>query len=241
MFKEFIKNEFKNWLRDPMMRFMLFYPILFGIIGRYILPMVAENSGFSIDMFADFILVFLTLMIPVIYGAVIGFSILDDRDDNVLKSVKVTPLSIDQFLSFRMIIAVVLTVIACIYVIWFSNIAEISFLNMVLISILAALAAPVSGLFINAFASNKVEGFAIMKGSGAILIFPLVALYFTDYKEFFFSFAPGFWPAKAISTLIRGEEILPLNFWLYYLIGLIYVIILNVFMYRFFLKRTMSD
>ena len=64
------------------------------------------------------------------------------------------------------------------------------------------------------------------------------AWFFWDQKELFFSFAPGFWPAKALSSLIWGEGVLPLTFNQYYYIGLGYVILLNIVTYKVFLKRT---
>lgn len=238
MYSSFLSSEFKKWTRDPMMNFMFFYPIVFGIIGRYIMPLIADASGFSIEKFADLIIVILVLMTPCIYGALIGFSILDDKDDNILSAIKVTPLGLNRFLSFRLIIAFVLSFVACIYVMWFSNIGDLSFGSMLAISFLASLSAPASGLFINAVSQNKIEGFAVMKGSGIILIFPVIALFFIDKKELLFSFAPGFWPAKAISSLIRGEGILLLTYYQYYFIGLAYVILLNILAYKVFLQRT---
>lgn len=237
MYGSFIKSEFKKWIRDPLMSFMIFYPILFGIIGRFLLPWIADASGFKIDMYADLIVVILTLMTPQIYGALTGFSILDDRDDNILTSIKVTPLGIHQFLSFRLIIVIVLTFTACVYVMWFSDIGDIPFKNILAISFLASLSAPMTGLFINSLSQNKIEGFAIMKGTGVLLVFPIIALFFIDKKELFFSFAPGFWPAKAISSLIRGEGILFMSYNQYYFIGLIYVIILNIISYKVFLRK----
>lgn len=236
MYGSFLTSELKKWLRDPMMSFMIFYPILFGIIGRFLLPWIAESSGFNIDLYADLLLVSLTLITPQMYGAIMGFSLLDDRDDNILTSIRVTPLSIHQFLSFRMITVTVLSWVACIFVMWFSDIGYIPIANIITISFLASLAAPMTGLFINSFAHNKIEGFAIMKGSGVIIVFPIIALFFIDKKEFFFAFAPGFWPAKAISSLIRGEGFLQLSYSQYYFIGLIYVIILNIVFYKIFLR-----
>lgn len=221
-----------------MMNFMFFYPILFGFIGRYIFPIIADSSGFSIDKFADLIIVVLVLITPFIYGALIGFSILDDKDDHILSAIKVTPLGLNRFLSFRLIIALVISFIACIYVMWFSDIGGLSLGSMAAISFLASLSAPATGLFINAVANNKIEGFAVMKGAGIIIIFPIIALFFMDKKELFFSFAPGFWPAKAISSLIRGEDILFLSYYQYYFIGLVYVILLNIASYKIFMKRT---
>ena len=238
MYGSFIKSEFKKWLRDPLMGFMVFYPILFGIIGRFFLPWIAETSGFSINNYADLILVILTLMTPQIYGALTGFSILDDRDDNILTSIKITPLSIHQFLSFRLMVVIILTFVACIYVMWFSDIGNLPIENILAIAFLASLAAPMTGLFINALSHNKIEGFAVMKATGIILIFPIIAMFFVDRKELFFSFAPGFWPAKAISSLIRGEGILFLTYNQYYFIGLLYVILLNIIVYKVFLLKT---
>ncbi|QOY33829.1 hypothetical protein AWH56_013790 [Anaerobacillus isosaccharinicus] len=237
MYKSFLTSEWKKWLRDPLMGFMVFYPILFGIIGRYVLPIIAENTRFSIEHFADLIVVLLVLLVPHVYGALVGFSILDDRDDHILSSIHVTPLGIHQFLSFRMAVVLILSFIATTYVIWFSNIGDLTIANIIAIAFLVSLAAPMTGLFINALAKNKIEGFAVMKGAGMIIIFPIVSLFFFDIKELFFSFAPGFWPAKAISSLIRGEDVLLLSFQQYYLIGLAYILFLNVVVYKIFLTK----
>ncbi|MCT8137300.1 ABC transporter permease [Anaerobacillus sp. CMMVII] len=237
MYKSFLTSEWKKWLRDPLLKFMVFYPILFGVIGRYVLPLIAENTGFSIEYFADLIIVILVLLVPHVYGALIGFSILDDRDDHILTSIHVTPLGIHQFLSFRITVVLLLSFVATAYVIWFSNIADLSIANILMISLLVSLAAPMTGLFINALAKNKIEGFAVMKGSGMIIIFPIVSLFFLDKKELLFSFAPGFWPAKAISSLIRGEEIMLLTFSQYYLIGFVYILLLNFIVYKIFLSK----
>lgn len=238
MYRNFLLSEFKKWLRDPMMRFMVFYPILFGIIGRFVLPWIAEAGGFNMDLYADLIVVILTLMIPHIYGALTAFSILEDRDDNILTSIRVTPLSIHQFLSFRFVMVLILSFLACTYVMWFSDIGNIPVKNILAIAFLASLGAPMTGLFINAFSKNKIEGFAVMKGVGTVIVFPIIALFFMDKKELFFSFAPGFWPAKAISSIIRGEGILFLTYSQYYYFGLVYVLLLNIIVYKFFLYRT---
>lgn len=220
-----------------MLKFMLIYPLIFGILGRFALPWLAENTGFVLELYEDFVLVVLTLLIPQIYGALLGFSILDDRDDNILISVRVTPLNLHQFLSFKVAMVLILSFLASIFVLWFVEIGELSWSAILWISFLASLGTPITGFLINAFARNKIEGFAIMKGLGTTILFPFLALFFHDAREFFFAFVPGFWPGKAISSLIRGEGLLPLTFQQYYSIGLIYVLILNAAVYSLFLRR----
>lgn len=219
-----------------MMGFMIMYPIIFALLGRYFLPWLGEKYGFNFTPFTDLILVILVLIIPIAYGALIGFSVLEDRDDHVLTSIQVTPLSIHKFLSFRLVGVYLLCVIATVFVIWFSRIGDVPMKNIIAISLLASLEAPISGLLINSFAKNKIEGFAIMKAGGSIIIFPIVALFFNGVKELFFSFAPGFWSAKVISSLVRGGG-LYLSYNQYYFIGLIYMIALNILAYLLFIRK----
>lgn len=240
MYINFLKSEIKKWTRDSMMGFMIVYPIIFALLGRYLLPWLGDKYGFDFTPFTDLILVILVLFIPIAYGALIGFSILDDRDDNVLINIKVTPLSIHQFLSFRLVAVYFLCVIATIFVAWFSNIGDLSMKNIIALSFLASLEAPISGLLINCFAKNKIEGFAIMKAGGSIIVFPIVALFFNGVRELFFSFAPGFWTAKSISSIVRNGG-LYLSYNQYYFLGLTYMIILNILAYKLFINRTILD
>lgn len=237
MYMSFIKAELKKWARDSMMFFMLLYPLIFAFLGRFLLPWLTEKYAFNFEPFTDLILVILVLFIPISYGALIAFSLLEDRDDNVFTNIRVTPLSIYYFMGFRLVGVYIICVIATIFVIWFSKVGNIPMKNIISISLLASLEAPISGLLINALARNKIEGFAVMKAGGSIIVFPIVALFFNGAKELFFSFAPGFWSAKVISSLVRGGG-LYLTYKQYYFIGLIYMIILNILAYGLFLKRT---
>lgn len=237
MYSNFIKSEIKKWSRDSMMGFMIIYPILFGFLGRYLLPWLTNKYGFNFTPFNDLVLVVLVLFVPIAFGALIGFSILDDRDDNVLTNIKVTPLSIHQFLGFRLVMVYILCFMATVFVMWFSNVGDISMKNIIAISLLASLEAPISGLLINCFAKNKIEGFAVMKVGGSVIVFPIIALFFNGIKELFFSFAPGFWSAKAISSIIRGGN-LYLSYNQYYYIGLVYMVILNILVYKLFIRKT---
>lgn len=240
MYINFLKSEIKKWMGDSMMGFMIGYPIIFALLGRYFLPWLSKRNGFDFTPFNDLILVIIVLLVPIAYGALIGFSILEDRDDNVITNIRVTPLSLNHFLGFRLAAIYVLCVLATVFVMWFSDIGDLDIKNIIAISLLASLEAPISGLFINALAKNKIEGFAVMKAGGSIIIFPIVGLFFNNIKELFFSFAPGFWTAKSISSLIRGDG-LYLSYNQYYFIGLAYMIILNIFAYKVFINKTRSE
>mgnify|MGYP006290817579 CR=1 FL=1 len=238
---EFIKSELKKIFRDSMMKFMLAYPLVLALIARFGLPAIADSTGFEIEHFADLVIVILILLTPALFGALLAFSILDDRDDGIFIAIKTTPLSLNHFIIFRLVLFFIMTFVAGVFVVWASDIGNLTFNTLLGVSFLASLGVPMTGLIINMFSSNKIEGFAVMKGINIIVVFPIIALFFLDYKEFFFSFAPGFWPAKAISVAIRGEELFNLSFNQYYIIGLIYVIFLNIMIYRTFIKKQFAQ
>lgn len=233
MIGTFVISELKKWIRDPPLSFMLLYPLVIGLIGRYGLPIFENAAGMSFAPYTDIVLVLLALLTPQIFGALLGFSILDDRDDHILTAVQVTPLSVWGFLLFRVFLVSFLSFGGTLFIIWFTGWGDLTFGNMAAVSFLVTLGAPVTGLLINATANNKIEGFVAMKGVISILlIFPVVSLFFLDAKELFFALTPGFWPAKVISALVRGEGILRLTLNQYYWWGLAYAVVLNFVLAR---------
>lgn len=238
MYSAFLKSEIKKLSRDSMTKFMLIYPFIVGILSRFFLPWLAEKADFSLELYADLILVILGLLVPIIFGAIIAFSILDDRDDNILDSIKVTPLGIKGFLSFRFTLLLIATYITVVFILWFSNIGDMPIKNILALGILLSIEAPIYGLLINTLSNNKIEGFAVMKALASLIFLPIIALFFIDKREFFFAFAPGFWSAKSISSIIRGEGILNLTYIQYYIIGLFYLILLNILAFRLFRRKT---
>ena len=238
MFTTFILSEFKKWTRDSLTLFMVIYPVIFALIGRYLLPWADENTAFSLALFGDFAMAALALLTPMIFGALMGFSILDDRDDGILSAIRVSPLSLGGFLAFRVVLVTVLAFFAGFVVMLAADFGPLTLGQILVIAGVNSLSATITGFLINAFANNKIEGFAVMKGAGTLLIFPVVALGFTDAREFIFAIVPGFWPAKAISVLFRGEGVLNLSYEMYLVLGLVYVLALNILVYRIFVKRT---
>ena len=177
-------------------------------------------------------------MTPHIFGALIGFSILEDRDDHVLTSIRVTPLNVAGYLSFRLVVVTVLACVSTWFILWFSQVGELTLAQMGAVALLSSLGAPFTGLIINVSANNKIEGFVAMKGIiGILIIFPIFSLFFIDAKEFIFAMAPGFWPAKVISSIVRGEGVLLLTQNQYYGIGFAYAVFFNLLAAKGFSAR----
>lgn len=235
-----LKHEFKNLFRERMTLLMLLYPLAIGIVGRILLDrgvIGGEGVGIAAMLF--------TLFGGFAYGAMGGFSLLDDRDDQVLDSIQISPISVHWYIWFKICFAFVLAVLAGFFIIWISNALEIGSADTLLLAALSALQVPIIAFFFNSFAKNKVEGFVTMKGSGFSLIFPVAAYFFLDWKEWLFSFAPAHWLAKAVQYLYLQPGIeagivkMNLNFYQYLGIGFAYNLLLAAGAFILFKKRNL--
>ncbi|TCT14892.1 fluoroquinolone transport system permease protein [Natranaerovirga pectinivora] len=240
MSKNYMTYEVKKWLRDPLLRFLLFYPLLLSTIARFAIPYAEEQFNFSLAGFYHIVMAGLMLMTALITGAIIGFSILDDRDDKILYAIDVSPVSFNFFVGFRFLMSYVLTLVTSIIsLLIMRGLVEVPLYAMILVPLSIAFFSSIAAMAINCLASNKIEGFAMLKAVGMIIVLPIGSLFFTDAKEFFFSFEPNFWSVKAFSVSVLGEGVLNLGFWSYYVVGLVYLILMNILIFKVFKKRIM--
>lgn len=238
MFITMAKFELKNLIREKMTMFMFFYPLVLGGIAKYLIVIeVVEGQTMAI------IAIMLSLIIGFSYGAMAGFSLLDDRDDQVLASIQISPIPLSHYVWFKVLFTAVLAVLAGFFMIWYIGVFNMTAGEILLVSILSALQVPTVAFLINAFAKNKVEGFVTMKAVGFLLLFPVGSFFFLDAKEWLFAIGPGHWAAKAVQYSIyrpmieAGLVTMNLNFYQYLGIGALYNILVIVAAYRFFERK----
>jgi fluoroquinolone transport system permease protein len=241
MFKHVLKNELKNIVRDPMYAFFSVYPFIFGAIGYFLVNFIEEQS--ENPTWSKMVAMLLVLMTSYVFGAVTGFTLLDDKDDKVLMSLKITPISTKMYVFVKILIGYIFGFIATLIIILATGFLEGSSLWMILlITTIASMQAPFLALVVNSFAENKVEGFVVMKATGMTLILPAVAFFFTDWKEFFFVIAPGFWPARMIQMEIMPSIIFNIDYNLpiigYFLLGMAYNMIISYLLFKLYAKKS---
>ncbi|MCR3921969.1 MAG: hypothetical protein NUK65_05530 [Firmicutes bacterium] len=230
--------ELKNLLRDKMTLVMIIYPLLLGGLGKYLINNnLVEGPALSITA------MLMAIVSGFAYGAMAGFSLLDDRDDQVFASIQISPISLPFYIGFKVIFAYLLAVLSNFFLIWYMGTIPLSLGNMLLISVLSALQTPIMAFLINAFAHNKVEGFITMKATGLLLLLPIGSFFFLDAKEWLFALAPGHWTAKAVQYILLEAQIdaglisMNLNFYQYIFIGIAYNLLLVAVTFRIFRKN----
>lgn len=211
--------DLRNIGRDSLLRFMLFYPLVLGLIMRWLVLFVTERLAGTFDLLPYYPMIvgfFGLLMIAYLGGAIAGFLLLDERDDRILTAVQVTPLTLRNYLVYRLVFPVAITLLFTPLAVWLMHLLPVPWGAMLPIVLLAALEAPIYALVLASFATNKVQGLAVMKGMGIFLSLPFIAWFVPEPWQWLLGIVPGFWPLKAFWQALAGEP-----YWLTLAAGLV--------------------
>lgn len=201
----------RNIRRDSLLRWMALMPFLFAFLFRYVVPWMRDGllaqTGFDLAPYYILLVSYgFVIGVPTLFGVVIGFLLLDERDEQTLTALQVTPLTMGGYLAYRVLLPVALSVALVLITYPLAGMVPMPPQHVLLVSLLAAPMAPIFALFLAAVAQNKVQGFAIMKGSGSVLILPLAAYFFEGAWTYLLGIIPTFWPLKLFWLLAAGES-----------------------------------
>lgn len=230
MFIKVLKHELRNMTRDRMYVFFVFYEIILIVSAAFFLPYLEREAG---ELAMQIAMIVFLLMSGIVFGAITGFTILDDQDDGVMFSLKVTPMNVKYYIGLKLLSSFLFSAIGTLALLLMTGAYQgASILDFIMIIILSSLQAPFIALVMTSFASNKVEGFVYMKLTGLTLAGPILALFLTDASEFLLSIFPGFWPSRLLMMEMTDMTYSFDASWIYFVLGLI----CNVAIIYLFLK-----
>lgn len=217
-----------------MYAFFLVYPIIISVVSYFLIPYLYDLNPLA----SDITFLGLLLMNSFIFGVVTSFTLLDDHDDNVLLSLKITPISVKLYVLFKLLMSYIFGIVSTLLMLLSVDFfAQTNLIDLLFILILAPMQGPILAMLIASISRNKVEGFVIMKLSGLILMVPIAALFLTDWKELLISIFPGFWTARLFSM-----QFMPLNYFLkesyiYFILGVIVNLLLFLIFFKIYTKK----
>jgi len=183
-----LRLDARNIAREPPLWACVVLPWVVACALRLGLPAISDFAAPWVDLglyrphIAAFVLVTPAMMI----GWVVGFLLLDERDENILAAIEVTPLGRAGFIRYRLVLPTLLTIVTAALVHLCAGVLTPGLGPTAAAIVLSSLASPLLSLFLVAFAANKVEGLALAKlGS-------LMAL------------LPGIWTVRVFSGEVRG-------------------------------------
>ncbi|GAA3760882.1 hypothetical protein [Salinactinospora qingdaonensis] len=223
-FLAFGRNDLVSIRRDSLLRMLIVAPFAYAALVRFPVPPLTEllDQRYGVDLVAYYPLIvsfFTVLGQAAILGALAGLLLLDEKDTATLHAVRVTPASLTGFAAYR-----VTTVIAAVTV---YTVVSTSLSGLMAWSTLpgtaaaglcAGLVAAGVALSMALIADNKVEGMAVVRALGLLLLgLPMLPYFIPTPWEWLFGLLPSYWPAKIYWVAAKGGTL-----WPYLLIGVAY-------------------
>jgi len=226
-------NDLRNILRDRLLLYTAFLiPLIIIIFTRLVIPWLSENIVPLQQYYSLLFMLFVTT-IPMMFGFVTGFMIMDERDENLLTVLRVMPISRSAYLIYRMAF---MSVLSFIYILLFpalTGLIDINLFDYLPIAVLLALFTPVMGLIANIVANNKVQAFAVFKMLGGVFFLPLFAFFINNDLKYIFGVIPNFWTFMALDKLLNtgNQDVVFLG------IGFIYHFVFLAVLFYLFNKK----
>jgi len=221
--------------RDSLLRAVIGLPLMIALLTRLVVPMLAQQIGavigFDVAIYQERIMSGALLLItPTICGLVVGFLLLDQRDDRTLAALQVTPLPPRAYLAYRLAAPLLLSLIMTVVAFPLAGLADAGIAAVVLAALAAAPLAALVALGLATFAENKVQGLALLKGCSVLMIVPIAAIFVPSPWQWALGIAPTFWAARLYWALGAGEP----GWWISLLVGLAYQALLLAALLRRF-------
>lgn len=229
--------DIRSVRRDSLISWMIYIPIFMALLMRWGVPpltarLMQEYSFDLVPYYPVLLAYFFIGMCPMIFGALIGFLLLDEKDDRTLTALQVTPLPLNGYILYRVTVPILLTFGLMFILFPLANLTPFDLRTILLSAIAAAPMAPMLALIFGSVAQNKVQGFALMKLMGFIFVAPIVAYFTPAGWELAFGIVPTYWPMKVYWLLYEGAT----NVWLYVVIAVVYQLLVTAFFARKFYK-----
>jgi fluoroquinolone transport system permease protein len=229
--------DLRNIRRDSLTSWMIYIPIMMALLMRWGVPPLTarlmEQYNFDLVQYYPVLLAYFFVgMCPMVFGALIGFLLLDEKDDRTLTALQVTPLPLSGYVLYRVMVPILLTLGLMFVIFPLANLTPFDLRTILLSAIAAAPMAPMLALFLASIAQNKIQGFALMKLSGVIFIAPVIAYFVPSTWQLAFGIVPTYWPMKVYWLLHAGET----NVWLYVVVAVVYQLLVTVYFARRFYK-----
>lgn len=215
MFKMiYIKSEFKKIIREPMMALLLFVPLIIPVIFRllvtFLVPFIGKYVEFDFSLYQHYILSFVLMLSPMLLSMIVGFSMIDDRDNRMVELISVTPFSKSGYVIMRLALLAALVLFYSLYSYFVLGIYIVSIWTVLYLCIILSLYSAIMGLLLFTVASDKVKALTYAKGLNIIFLFAFVDLLNIPWMNILGSCFPPYWITQIVAspqdvlTLILG-------------------------------------
>ena len=226
----------KSIRRDSYLGWALLLPLGIAALVRWGVPWLTDWLAVSLDFDLVPYYVLITsyaaaLMVPLLIGQLLGFLLLDERDDDTLTALLVTPLPLEDYLAYRIGLPLIGCTLLVMLAVLATDLVRLPFTLLGPVALLYALEAPMLTLLMASVCENKVQGFALVKAVGAAPLLAAASHFLEEPWQYAAGVIPTFWPLKAFWLASEGSSA---EFWGVFAVGLAVHVALLALLLRHF-------
>jgi hypothetical protein len=236
------RADAKRIFRDRFLLLTVTYLPLFALAFRWVIPWLAETVQDKVDItpYYPVISVIIVLILPYIMGCVLGLQLLEEKDENCMDAIAVTPFSIRRYFFFRA--GTYAAVGAVMLVIGHEAMGIVGSISLVQLCVVAGsftFSTALSALAVAILAKNQVQGFAVLKASGLPFVIPALSFLVPRHWDLFVGVIPLYWPIKAYYVAVEGGGASAF-FWTAIAVAIITQVIALIMLYQAFKRRILQ-
>ena len=242
LLRALLRNDAKLIGRDSFLVMMFGFVVVITLVMRFGLPALNDSLIVSGVMPGGRITKPLEAYYPLIIGyfaffqgaliggTIFGFAMLNEKDDNTLRAMLVTPIPVQRYMLYRVIVPTLCSFFIILFMFWGTGLELIAPIKAVLIAAAGSLTSPIAALYYGLFADNKVQGFAISKFAGVAGWVILFGWFVPEPWQWILGIFPPFWITKSYWMAWDGNA----SWWIALVLGVLTQIVLIAIMAKAF-------
>lgn len=240
LLRHLLRTDARLLGRDPMLIFITGYLVLMMLLLRWGLPplqrWLLEAHGFDFEPYLPLVAAYFAVLVPPLFvGFMIGFLVLDEKEDGTLRARLVTPVPFGLYIAYRVAMPTVLALVLTPMLAFLLGFGSPTWPVVLAIALVNAPAGALSTLFYPVFASDKVQAFALSKAMSTLAILPIAAHFVATPWCYLVGLFPPYWTVRAFQAAQAGEP-----FVVYLLVGCVANGVAGVLLFRGFYRMAHS-
>lgn len=219
-FRMFIWQIFK----DSMLAAVCIAPVLTALFFRFGIPVIERilcGYFYKTSILSDYYLLFdlfLSLVTPYMFCFASAMVMLTEYDENMVGYMAVTPVGKKGYALSRLFFPAITSFLSSVLLIQSFSLTVWSFGMIFIICLLTGFLSISISLLLVSFSHNRVEGMALAKLSGLLILGLPVPFFLSSNVQYLFFLLPSFWIAKLVlenTVLFLPPALISLSIWLW--------------------------
>lgn len=209
-FRHLARTDTRLIGRDALLSFLLLYIVIIILAARWGVPPLGRwlhaAHGFDLAPYHPLVVAYVSVLVaPMLIGFMMGFLMLDEKEDGTLRALLVTPLPLATYLLYRISVPTVLTALFVPLAVWGLDLGAPPWPAVLLVAAVNAPLGAASTLFYPVFASDKVRAFVLAKIVSGAAFLPIAAYFIAPPWQYLAAVFPPFWTVKALWLAMAGD------------------------------------